>query len=115
LGGEVRKLKVLLCYNYQNGIIDEKYSMFAPEPKFFSIGTISLPGIIWSVETINVEIMDSSDKTSNSKLKSRVQITKQKTTNNRYEPKVALEDKVYLETHYNHQPRSVTMDEIQQK
>jgi hypothetical protein len=28
LGGEVRRPKVLLCYNYQNGIIDEEDIMF---------------------------------------------------------------------------------------
>ncbi len=55
--------------------------------------------------------MDVNVKTSNSKLKSRIQITKQKTPINRYEPKVVLEDKVYLETYYNHKPRSVVMDE----
>jgi hypothetical protein len=31
LGGEVRKLEVLLCYNYQNGITDEKNSIFATQ------------------------------------------------------------------------------------
>jgi hypothetical protein len=31
---------------------------------------------------------------------------------NRYEPKVALKDKVYLDTYYKHQPRSVVVDEI---
>ncbi len=46
--------------------------------------------------------MDISVKTSNSKLKSRVQIIEQKTTSNKYEPKIALEDKVYLEMYYNH-------------
>jgi len=38
LGGEVRKPKVLLCYDYQNGIIDEEEDiMFAIEPKLFLI------------------------------------------------------------------------------
>jgi len=67
---------VLLCYDYQNGIINEEDIMFAIEPKLFSIGIISLPETIWYVKTTNVEIMDTSDKTNNSKLKSRVQITK---------------------------------------
>jgi hypothetical protein len=31
LGGEVRKPKVLLCYKYQNGIIDEEDIMFLIE------------------------------------------------------------------------------------
>ncbi len=33
LGGEVKKLEVLLCYNYQNGIIDaEENVIFTTEP-----------------------------------------------------------------------------------
>ncbi len=62
-----------MCYDYQNGITyEEKDIMFATKPKLFSIGTISLPKTIQSVETIDVEIMDTSDKTSNLELKSRV-------------------------------------------
>jgi hypothetical protein len=50
---------VLLCYNYQNGIIDEEEdNIFATEPKLFSIGTINLLETIQFVKTINVEIMD---------------------------------------------------------
>jgi hypothetical protein len=44
LGGEVRRPKVLLCYDYQNGITNEEEDIiFATKPKLFSIGTISLP------------------------------------------------------------------------
>jgi hypothetical protein len=33
LGGEVRRPKVLMCYNYYNGIIDEKEDItFATKP-----------------------------------------------------------------------------------
>jgi hypothetical protein len=74
LGGEVRRPKVLLCYNYQNGIIDEEDIMFVIELELFLIGMIRLPEIIQFVEITNVEVMDTSDKTSNSELKSRVQI-----------------------------------------
>jgi hypothetical protein len=42
------------------------------------------------MKTTDVEIMDTSDKTSNSKLKSRVQII------------VALKDKLHLQTYYSH-------------
>jgi hypothetical protein len=43
LGNEVRRLEVLLCYDYQNGIIDEEEDIiFATKPNFFSIGTINL-------------------------------------------------------------------------
>jgi hypothetical protein len=59
LGGEVRRLEVLMCYDYQNGITHEKEDIiFATKPKLFSIGTINLPKIIQSVKTIDVEIMD---------------------------------------------------------
>jgi hypothetical protein len=48
--------------------------MFVIELELFLRGTISLVEILQSMETIDVEIMDTSDKTSNSELKSRVQI-----------------------------------------
>ncbi len=67
------------------------------------------------MKTTNVEIMDTNVRTNNSKLNSRVEITKLKTTNNKYELEVALEDKVYHETYYNHQLRNVAMDEIPTK
>ncbi len=42
LGGEVRKPKMLMCYDYHNGIInEEEYIIFSIKPKLFSIGTIS--------------------------------------------------------------------------
>ncbi len=59
--------------------------------------------------------MDTNVKTSNLKLKSRVQVIEQKTINNRYELEVALEDKVYPETYYNHQPNNVVVDETPAK
>jgi hypothetical protein len=46
LRSEVRRPKVLLCYDYQNGITNEKDIIFAIEPNLFSIGTISLLEII---------------------------------------------------------------------
>jgi len=54
---------VLLCYDYQNGIIDEKDIIFGIEPKLFSIGIISLPKTIQFVKTIDVKIMDIDVKT----------------------------------------------------
>jgi hypothetical protein len=64
---------MLLCYDYQNGITNEEQDiMFVIEPKLFSTWTISLPKIIQFAKTIDVEIMNISDKTSNSKLKSGV-------------------------------------------
>jgi hypothetical protein len=59
LGSEVRTLEMLLCYNYQNGIIDEeKDIIFAIELELFSIGTINLLETIQSMKTTNVGIMD---------------------------------------------------------
>jgi hypothetical protein len=66
-GGEVRKLEVLLCFDYQNGIIDEEDIIFSIELELFSIGTISLPETIQSVKTTDVEIMDKNVNTSISK------------------------------------------------
>jgi hypothetical protein len=91
-----------MCYDYQNGITNEEDIIFAPKLKLFSIGTINLPKTIQYVKTTYVEIMDIDVKTS---------ISKKKIFGNRYEPKVALEDKLYLETYYKHQPWSVAMDE----
>jgi len=68
LGGEVRKLKMLLCYDHQNGITyEEEDIIFAIEPKLFSIRTISLLEIIQYVKTTYVDIMDIEMKTSISK------------------------------------------------
>ncbi len=64
------------------------------------------------MKTIDVAVMDASVKTSNSELKLEVQIIEQKTTDNRYKPKIALEDKVYPKTYCSHWPRSVMVDEI---
>jgi hypothetical protein len=65
LGGEARRPKVLLCYDYQNGITDEeKCIIFATKPKLFSIGIMSLFEIIQFVKTIDVGIMDTNVKTS---------------------------------------------------
>jgi hypothetical protein len=50
---------MLMCYNYQNAIIDEEEDIiFATYPKWFSIRTISLPEIIQYVKTTYVGIMD---------------------------------------------------------
>jgi hypothetical protein len=44
LGGEIRKPEVLLCYDYQNGITNEKEDIiFAIEPKLFLIRTLGSP------------------------------------------------------------------------
>ncbi len=55
--------------------------------------------------------MDIELKTNISEQKFGVQNTNKKIASNRYEPKIALEDKMYLETHYDCQLGSVAMDE----
>jgi hypothetical protein len=107
---------MLLCYDYYIGSIDEKKDIiFATKLKLFSIGAINLPKTIQSMKTTDVEIMDTSGKIGILELNFGEQNTKKKTIGNRYEPKVALEDKVYLETYYSHKPWSVTMDETPAK
>ncbi len=92
-----------MCYNYQNGIInEEKDIIFATKPKLFSIGIINFPKTIQSMKSIAMEIMDTSGKTSILKLNFGVHSIKKKTIGKTYEPKVILEDKVYLEIYYNH-------------
>jgi hypothetical protein len=78
---------MLLCYNYQNGITyEEEDIMFTIEPKLLSVGAINLLEIIWSIKTIDAEIMDISAKTSSLELKLTIHIIKQKIINNRDEP-----------------------------
>jgi hypothetical protein len=55
--------------------------------------------------------MDIDVKISISKQGSKVQNIDKKILGNKYEPKIALEDKVYPKTYYIHQPRSVIVDE----
>jgi hypothetical protein len=56
---------VLLCYNYQNGITNEKEDIiFATKQKLLSIRIINLHETIQSMKTIDVEIMDIDVKTS---------------------------------------------------
>ncbi len=65
MGGEVRKPKVSLFHDYQNGITNEEEDIiFITEPKLFSIGTISLPKTIESIKTIDMKIMDINVNTS---------------------------------------------------
>ncbi len=67
---------MLLCYNYQNGIIDEEEDIiFATKLKLFSIRTIILPETIQSMKTTNVGIMDINVKTSILKKGSKGQST----------------------------------------
>ncbi len=63
------------------------------------------------MKTTCVEIMDTNVKINNSKLKSREHNIEKKITSNKYESKVALNDKVYPKMYYNHQPRNVVGEE----
>ncbi len=54
LGTNLKRPKVLLCFDYQNGIIDEEEDqMFASEHDLFSIGTITLPLEILKIVVVN--------------------------------------------------------------
>jgi hypothetical protein len=53
LGTNLKRPKVLLCFDYQNDITNEKYLMFTSELELFSIGTISLP-----LEPINLVVVN---------------------------------------------------------
>jgi hypothetical protein len=65
LGSEERKPEVLLCYDYQNGITNEKkVIIFAIKQELFFIGTINLLETILFMKTIDVGIMDTNVKTS---------------------------------------------------
>jgi len=55
--------------------------------------------------------MDTYVKTSISEQGYEVQSIEKKIPSNRYEPEVALKDKVYPKMYHKHQPRSVVMDE----
>jgi hypothetical protein len=59
----------------------------------------------------NVEIMDTNVKIIILEQEVEVQSSEKKIAMNRYELEIAMKEKVYLETYYNHQPRSVAMDE----
>jgi hypothetical protein len=103
LGTNVKYSKVLLCYNYQNGINDEeKNIIFATKLEFFSIGTINLPNTFQSIDTTKshkgTKIQNHCANMSSTKF-----ILVEGKITNRYEPRVTLEDKVYLKTYYKHQ------------
>ncbi len=103
---------MLLCYNYQNGIIDaEEDIIFVTETKLFFIGTISLPKIIQYVKITYVGIMDTNVKTSILKQGFEINSSKKKIPGNKYESEIVLEDKVYPKTYYRHQPGNVILDE----
>jgi len=64
---------VFLCYDYQNGIIDEEEDIiFVTELELFPIGTISLLETIQFMKTTNVGIMDTDVKINISKQGSEV-------------------------------------------
>ncbi len=95
MGSEVRIPKVLLCYKYQNGMIDEEDIIFAIELQLFSIGTINLLETIQYVKITDVEIMDTNVKTIILEQELEVHSTKKNIVSNRYELEVTLEDNVY--------------------
>jgi hypothetical protein len=55
LGTNLKRPKFLLCFDYENGIINEEEDLMSTnEPMLFSIGTISLSLEILDIITINI-------------------------------------------------------------
>jgi hypothetical protein len=65
----------------------------------FSIGSISLFETIHKRKTTNVEIMDRNVQTNILEQKFGVQNIENNIACNKYEPKIVLEDKVYLKAY----------------
>jgi hypothetical protein len=77
---------MLLCYNYQNNVIDEEEDViFATKLDLFSIGIINLHETIQFVNTTDVEIMDTIVKINILLQEFRVQNIEKKIVGNRYE------------------------------
>jgi hypothetical protein len=55
LGTNLKRPKVLLFFDYHNGIIDEEEDlMFISDPKLFFIGTTSLPLKTLEIVVVNI-------------------------------------------------------------
>jgi hypothetical protein len=100
----MKRPKVLLCFDYQNGIT---YS--------FTIGTINLPFEILEIIVINTIQLKRTIEIANSKakffcnFKGSVEIVLEQ------KPKVNLKEKVYLETYYHDMLGQVQIDETPSK
>ncbi len=93
LGAKVKQPKMLLCYDYQNGIIDEEKDSYLLHNHKKTIRTISLPNTFQSIKTIkfnhtNIEIKNHNIEMNNTKF-----ISLEGKITNRYKPKVVLKDK----------------------
>jgi hypothetical protein len=100
----VKQLEVLLCYDYQNGIIDEeKNIIFATQLNFFPIGTINLLYTFQYVDTIKSNHIGIEIQNHCVNMNSTNFIAVEGESTNRYEPIVVLKNKMYLKTYYKHQ------------
>ncbi len=63
------------------------------------------------MKTVDVGIMDINVKISILKQRFKVQNIQKKILDNKYEPEIALRDKLYLEMYYKHQPRNGVVNE----
>ncbi len=104
-----------MCFDYQNGIINEEEDlMFANEPKLFSIGTISLPleilkTLVASIQTKKyIETIDAIAEPSCNSINNVGTVLDNKL-------EVSLEDKVYPKTYYHHMLGRVQIDETPTK
>jgi hypothetical protein len=68
LGTNLKRLEVLLCFGYQNGITNEEEDvMFIDELELFFIGTISLPLKTLEIVVDNIVHIKKTTKTTNAK------------------------------------------------
>jgi hypothetical protein len=66
----LKRLEVLLCFDYQNGITNEEEDMmFANEPKLFSIVIISIPLKTLEIVVINTIQPEKTIKVTDSKVR----------------------------------------------
>jgi hypothetical protein len=112
LGTNVKRPKVLLCFDYQNDITyEEKDSIFVSELELFSIGTINLSLIFLETIVINTIQPKIATEIANSKVepccnfKGSAKIVFDKKI------KVNLKDNVYPKTYYHHMLGQVQIDE----
>ncbi len=116
LGINLKRPKVLLCFDYQNGITDEEEDlMFISEHDLFFIGTINLPLIFLETVVVNIiqtkitiETRDARTKPS-CNFRSNAEIAFDK----KHED--ILKDKEYPKTYYHHTPRQMQVDETPMK
>jgi hypothetical protein len=107
----MKRPKVLLCFDYENGITyEEKDLIFVSELELFSIGTISLPLEI--LETIVANIIQPKITIKITYFKVQLHCNFKGSAKIVFDKKlkVNLKNKVYPETYYHHMLGQVQID-----